>query len=284
MDEESGKVSISTKGLDFVGVTLTGPDDSVFEDALRKLLGRFAESALTLKPHIAILSNNSPNVIVAYAIVWTLTTTTGHISHIALQYKFPDAVVPNAASLGIKRGKELLPGEGTVSTPSGTLGPFVGFGSDDAGQTEWWNTQIRNKVSSQQSRMANTTHVTASVDAVIFADGTVAGADTSNLTGHFLAYLKAKQAQYRMVRDSLKSGMSMGEVFSKVEKMARRSLVPKYSRFRRERYSSNLEMYPVIAAQEVRGWRRFHGDNAVERMCSGAIRAEPFVIRKSAQS
>ncbi len=111
------------------------------------------------------------------------------------------------------------------------------------------------------------------IDAVIFDDGEIVGRDTSDLKGHFLTYLQAKQDLYRKVFGQLDAGQSVGAVFGALE----RKEPPTVAQMQ-EIHRNHYLMYATDAVADLRDARVRFGDEAIRDVLKAAIRTTPFEI------
>lgn len=113
-----------------------------------------------------------------------------------------------------------------------------------------------------------------SLDVAIFADGLVVGPDTQGLTKRFAIYVNEKQQWIRQVVSDLDAGRSIDEAFQTINEL----------KAQRPPTGPNRDwsaFYRRETAAEIFSLRKRIGDAAVPTVFRKAIRAEPFVIRRS---
>jgi hypothetical protein len=109
------------------------------------------------------------------------------------------------------------------------------------------------------------------IDAAILNDGTLLGADRSDLAADFTAYFRAKQDLYRELMNLLDGGSSFEEAFRPIKSILSQ---------RPEPYRRNpSRFYPRLAAQDAQLWRERYGEASVNLM-KQSMQREPFIVRR----
>jgi hypothetical protein len=260
-------------GLDADGVKLISPADPQFDELARALMSeRIAHVGLQLKPMLVIVSNESPQTIVSLSIVWRIIHEGGRTTRMWCHTSFPEIV---CGDLLVGHHPEAIPPGQPHLEASGLV--IHGYGSGG----EYYDQFLTQFVDEKNARLAGAVELHIDLNAVIFADGTLAGADDgSKLVDLFSTYVRAKQEWYRGILEALDTGRSIEEAFSGI-----RTFMDEQSRDRR---AGTMTSYPrdphaiwkQQAAAEAAGWRRKFKDEEIPQLLRGAIRLEPFVIRR----
>lgn len=265
-------LSIRVTGLDADGITLISPTRPEFDDVARPLLGeRIADLGLQLKPMLVIVSNDSPQAVVSFSLVWHVTHHDGRTSWFWGHASFPEAICGDAA---ISHGSSgLLPGQRRIEA-NGVV--IHGWGYLD----EYFDQFLGQFVDQKDALLSKAVDLHIDLNAAILADGTLLGGDDqSTLTDLFSTYVQAKQDWYRGIIEALDAGRSVAESFAPVE----RFLADARDRIRvRERlaHESHAELWRHQAAAEARSWRRRFVDEDIPHLLKQSIRLEPFTIRR----
>jgi hypothetical protein len=135
-------------------------------------------------------------------------------------------------------------------------------------------------VDEKAALLAGAVDLHIALNAVIFADGTLVGADDqSKLSDLFSAYVRAKQEWYRGIIEALDAGQSVADAFGPVERfqadLANRMRAGKF-----ESRQGPADVWTVQAAGEAMRWRRRYPDEAIPDLLKRSIRLEPFIIRR----
>jgi len=101
-------LAISIKAFEDAGITLIPPTVADFDALAAPLIGRVAPIGLKLKPMLAIVSNDSADVVVSYSKTWTVRYAGGRTNTIPSHTNFPD-VVCGDTSIGPERDRHALP-------------------------------------------------------------------------------------------------------------------------------------------------------------------------------
>lgn len=257
---------IQIKGADTEGVILISPESPDFDARVRSLLPKGAPVAFELKPCLAIVSNESARLVVAWSVTFWFTFSSGESSRHSTQFKYPDAVAgiaehprdhDAAVDAGVDlrarlRSREIRPGEQRIVGPGFELWP-------DEDVVTW-----RDFYLGMTEDCANPKDLTAlqiELDAIIFDDGLLVGPDHSGLAEHFAEYLAAKQDVYRRLVQKFDAGGVQDDVFASLrDTIARRSENPIASE----------------AAAEAIGMRH----SIMRDVFQQVLRREPFTIRR----
>ena len=126
--------------------------------------------------------------------------------------------------------------------------------------------------------LANAVELRIAVNAVIFADGLLIGADDhSILSDLFSTYVQANQDWYRGIIEALDAGQSVAESFAPVERLLT-DVTKRMHAGNQLADEKPADMWIYQAAAEARRWRRRYPD------FKQAIRLGPFTISRSARS
>jgi hypothetical protein len=266
-------LSIRVDGLDAHGIELLSPTRPEFDEFARPLLGeRIANVALKLKPMLVIVSNGNAGTVVSLSLVWRVThrhgRTTEHWGHTS----FPDVicgdVILSPHPAGLETGRRRIEANGLV---------IHGWGYGD----EYFDQFLGQFIEQKDTLLRNAVDLHIALNAVIFADGTLIGADDrATLAELFSTYVRAKQTWYRRIMEALDAGRSVAESFEPVE----RFLADVTDRMRAGRRFSDerpVDMWMHQAAAEARRWRRRYPDEDIPRLLKQSIRLDPFTIRRS---
>jgi hypothetical protein len=260
-------------GLDADGVKLISPANPQFDELARPLMSeRIAHVGLQLNPMLVIVSNESSQTIVSLSLVWRIAHEGGRTTRVWCHTSFPKTVCGDLLighhCEAIHPGQRHLEASGLVIHGYGSSGEY-----DDQFLTQF--------VDEKNARLAGAVELHIDLNAVIFADGTLVGADDgSKLADLFSTYVRAKQEWYRGVIEALDAGRSIEEAFSAI-----RAFLDDQSR---ERHAGKMTshardphaIWKRQAAGEAAGWRRKFKDEEIPELLRAAIRLEPFVIRR----
>jgi hypothetical protein len=258
------RCQIQVKGLDADGVMLISPTDPVFDSRLFSLLPEGAPVAFELKPCIAIVSNESSRIVVAYSVTFWFTFRSGESHRQSIQFKYPDAVAntatdqpdygaaidPGMALRARLRGREIRPGEQRV----------VGVGFE-----LWPDADVvthRDSYLALSGNAKDLTELKIELDAIVFADGLLLGPDHFGLSEQFAEYVAVKQDVYRRMVERIdgSSGVS-DDIFASLRETA-------------SRHSGNT--IEREAAAEALGLQH----NIMRDVFQQALRREPFIIHR----
>jgi hypothetical protein len=226
---------------------------------------------LSLKPMLVIVRNQSARTIVSFSIVWRIAYPRGRTHVFWCHTSFPDVVCADVSdddgSRGLEPGQQRVEARGLV---------ILQYGHGNA----YFDQFLGQFVTEKDTMLRNAVDLDIDLNAVIFADGTLAGPDDeSTLVNEFSAYVRAKQEWYRGVRDALDRGQTVAESFNAVESFSAgvRAAMRERKRFGPDNHS---EFWKIQAAGEAIRWRRRIGDESVPRLLREAIRLTPFVISR----
>ena len=169
--------------------------------------------------------------------------------------------------VGLETGQRRIEANGLV---------IHGWGNGD----EYYDQFLGQFVDQKDTLLAHAVDLQIELNAVIFADGTLIGADDqSALTDLFSTYVQAKQDWYRGIIEALDTGQSVAESFSPVE----RFLADATNRMRAGNQfmgEKPADLWTHQAAADARRWRRRYGDGDIPPLLKQAIRLDPFTIRR----
>ena len=264
-------LSIRVNGLDAYGVELLSPTRPEFDEVARPLLGeRIADVGLKLKPMLVIVSNENVRTVVSLSLVWSVAHRDGRTTQFWSHTSFPDVICGDIALShhpgGLETGQRRIEANGLV---------IHGWGYGD----EYDDQFLGQFVDQKDTLLANAVDLHIELNAVIFVDGTLVGADDqSALTDLFSTYVQAKQDWYRGIIEALDAGQSVAESFAPVE----RFLADATNRIRAGNPflgEKPTDMWIHQAAADARRWRRY-ADEDIPPLLKQAIRLDPFTIRR----
>jgi hypothetical protein len=265
-------LSIRVSGLDAYGVELLSPTRPEFDEFARPLLGeRIADVGLRLKPMLVIVSNENVRTVVSLSLVWRVTHRDGRTTRFWSHTSFPDVicgdVVLSHHPAGLATGQRRIEAIGLV---------IHGWGHGD----EYYDQFLGQFVDQRDTLLRNAVDLHIDLNAVIFADGTLIGADDqSTLTDLFSTYVQAKQRWYRSIIEALDAGQSVAESFAPVERYS----ADKANRMRainQFRDGKPVDLWTGQAAADAIRWRRHYSDGDIPPLLKQAIRLDPFTIRR----
>ena len=129
--------------------------------------------------------------------------------------------------------------------------------------------------------LANAVDLHIELNAVIFADGLLIGADDhAILSDLFSTYVQAKQDWYRGIIEALDAGQSVVESFAPVERFLA-DVTQRMHAGNQPVDEKPADMWLHQAAAEARRWRRRYADEEIPPLLKRAIRLDPFTIRRS---
>jgi hypothetical protein len=265
-------LSIRVSGLDTYGVELLSPTRPEFDEFARPLLGeRIANVGLRLKPMLVIVSNENVRTVVSLSLVWGITHQDGRTSRFWQHTSFPEVicgdVVLSHHPAGLETGQRRIEANGLV---------IHGWGYLD----EYYDQFLGQFVDQKDTLLADAVDLQIELDAVIFADGTLIGADDqSALTHLFSTYVQAKQAWYRGIIEAFDAGQSVAESFAPVERFLADATNRMHAgnQFVDEKPG---DLWTHQAAADAKRWRRRYADGDIPPLLKQAIRLDPFTIRR----
>jgi hypothetical protein len=234
------------------GVALLPATDPTFDARAQGILGDYAEALSDLKPYLAIVSNRNPRTVVAYTVMWTAALRNGSSEIIYTQFKFPDAVAGTSNGLAILQDREIKPGDerlvgmGFEVWPPEHAASYLGHGLQTL------------------ARLGAMTHLQIALDAVIFDDGTLLGANQSRLAEHFIEFVHAKQTIYRNIVVGLENGDAIEKLFASLRQLQAARPQPSDPGYQREAACDVLDFHNHVMLEVFRR----------------TLRREPFAIRR----
>jgi hypothetical protein len=262
-------LSVRVTGLDAHGVELFSPTRPEFDEFARPLLGeRIANVGLRLKPMLVIVSNENVRTIVSLSLIWRVIHRDGTTGRYWSHTSFPDVICGDVDHdpAGLKTGQRRIEAYGLV---------IHGWSQWD----EYFDQFLGQFVEQKEALLADAVDLHIELNAVIFADGTLIGADDeSALRDLFSAYVQAKQDWYRGIIEALDAGQSVADSFAPVE----RFLADSTNRLRAGHFMEEKpgDLWTHQAAAEARSWHRRHADEDIPPLLKQAIRLDPFMIRR----
>jgi hypothetical protein len=142
---------------------------------------------------------------------------------------------------------------------------------DSSWEHQYYLDQLRSFPAETKHEYSEVDKIEITLDAVIFSDGLLIGPNQSALDQDFMTYFESKQNLFRQIASDLDSGKSVDQAFAPVTTLAANHVSPR----------DRPAFYKMLAAQEVNHLRRRIGDTEVSDTVRGAIRKEPFVIRRN---
>ena len=263
-------LSIAVKAFDEHGIRLMPPTHPDFDELARPLIGRVADIGLQLKPMLAIVSNESAHTVVSYSKIWTARYPDGRSSVIRAHTSFPETVCGDV--LIASDPGALTPGARRIETASLVIQGYA--------QSEPYYDQFLDQFIVEKDRMlARAEELRIELDAVIFADGRLIGADQDGwLANLFADCIAQKQTWYRQVLTQLDAGASVDEAYAPI----RAFQDERRARMRDRQLSAreDLQLWKTQAAADAQRWRRKFTDDELPSLLRSSIRLEPFVMRR----
>jgi hypothetical protein len=262
-------LSVRVTGLDAHGVELFSPTRPEFDEFARPLLGeRIANVGLRLKPMLVIVSNENVRTIVSLSLIWRVIHRDGTTGRYWSHTSFPDVICGDVehGPAGLKTGQRRIEAYGLV---------IHGWSQWD----EYFDQFLGQFVEQKEALLADAVDLHIELNAVIFADGTLIGADDeSALRDLFSAYVRAKQDWYRGIIEALNAGQSVADSFAPVD----RFLADRTNRLRAGHFIEEKpgDLWTHQAAAEAKSWYRRHADKDIPPLLKQAIRLDPFIIRR----
>jgi hypothetical protein len=266
-------LALRVDGLDAYGVRLISPVSPEFDTLARPLMGeRIAHIGLQLRPMLAIVQNDSPHTIVSLSVVWDVKHASGMTTGFWGHTSFPEQICGDTL---VSHDAHAIPSGSCHLEANGLV--LHGYGHGDP----YFDQFLPQFVDQKTTLLKHAVELHIALNAVIFADGTLAGADDeSQLADLFSACLRAKQEWYRGIITALDAGESIEQAFRPV----REFLDEQKARIRSGDVASDVfDRYGHLrhqSAAEAARWRRRFKDEEVAALLTSAIRLEPFVIRR----
>jgi hypothetical protein len=160
-------LSVRVSGLDAYGVELFSPTRPEFDEFARPLLGeRIANVGLRLKPMLAIVSNENVRTIVSLSLIWHVIHRDGTTGRYWSHTSFPDVICGDVSHdpAGLQTGQRRIEAYGLV---------IHGWSQWD----EYFDQFLGQFVEQKDALLADAVDLHIELNAVIFADGTLIGAD-----------------------------------------------------------------------------------------------------------
>jgi len=266
---EANTPTVVVTGLDSDGLEAISPESPGFDARVGKQFSvPTANAVLSLKPLLVIFSNHTQRTVVAFAFVWKITYPNKRTNTTTAEYKYPDAIAgsQDIANVPLEKRDDLpLPGgQQKLVAPEIELGP--------SWEEPFYRDQLLSFGADQKRDLADAETIEITLDAAIFSDGQLVGPDHSNLEQSFMAEFESEQKFFRQIVADLDAGHSIEEAFAPVTALAQQH--PPSPR------GDLKAFYETITAQEIVSLRKRVGDASVRALFGGAIRKEPFAIRR----
>ena len=220
---------------------------------------------------LVIVSNENVRTVVSLSLVWRVTHRDGRTSTFWGHTSFPEVICGDVLvshhPAGLETGQLRIEANGLV---------IHGWGYSD----EYYDQFLDQFVDQKDSLLANAVDLHIDLNAVIFADGTLIGADDkSTLSDLFATYVHAKQQWYRGIIDALDAGQSVAESFAPVERFLADATnrIRAGNKFPPEKAD---DLWIRQAAADATRWRRRYTDDDIPPLLRQAIRLDPFTIRR----
>jgi len=255
-------------GLDDAGVRLIPSWAPDFDQRVRSFVRHGADLALRCKPDLAILVNESPHAIVAYADLFL-----GLDGRHTVLHRYPEAAAGDGRTQVFPRKQGVRPGEQRLVNRT--------FELDPEAEDNSWLENICGPGAGSQMLPARTIRL----DAVIFEDGTLVGPNESRIDEHFAAHVGAQQDGFRLIVERVIAGDTLEDAL----KVLRAWQPDMDSRRgpggpREGDQESYRTFYRYLVAGEINWWRSFYRNDPQQTyaLFKNAIRAEPFRIHRAA--
>jgi len=255
------KIPVAVDSSPLPGVEIIVPGDPRFDQEARQIVGAKLDLVKTLSPFLMLIKNNSQHTIVAYSPEWDLKRGAEEMPFVALR-TFPMAI--SGSECDVPHDRPIRPGEERLEG----MNSEVGIHPDDASTDAKY----------QAEDLAGVAAVKAHLDAVIFDDGTLVGPDRNNLSGKFVPYVEDHQSLYRSILASLRAGEPSEKLYDSLEAKRRQEFVESTKRNSLPRRGPDLMMEKLLAAQDVLGAWRDHGNSDSLAYFSRCLRTPPFAV------
>jgi hypothetical protein len=269
--ESNANPAVIVNGLNAAGVELISPENPNFDSAVMSLLPtRTATVALDLKPFVVIVSNQSAGEIVAYTLVWKVTSKDKRTHTTIVQFKYPDAIagIADSGAVALEKregqGLQILSHQKRVVAKEFEVGP--------SWEEQFYLDQLRSFAKDQKQEVAAAEQIEIDLDAAIFSDGLLVGPNRTDFDKEFMTYFEAKQNLFRQIVKDVESGRDLNEAFAPLKVLATNHLV---------HWQDKTAFYGRLAAQEINAFRKRIGDSTVRETFKQAIRKEPFLVHRS---
>lgn len=231
----SALLAVSAAGLQTVRATtakrqliVTSPGSPDFQQKLATLYPALVGDKTfgLLSPASLLIENQSSRSIRALSITWVIETKTGQhqvTNSYAFTPKFGKSGSPKSAVTG---DRTRFTGSVKLLKRNGVrlFSPFFSWspGYVTAEKPANWSKVLSRKsaYSFLQAELTNATKVTATLEAVIFADHTIVGQDTHRLAAQFAIRRNAQSDAGKYVQSLLSSGLSTSRIAAELVKQA----------------------------------------------------------------
>lgn len=227
-------VRINVKDLRSHGVRLISPTDPSYEDEIAKL--GLDEATDAAKPFSVVLKNDSRRDIIGVRIRWDSIEpdgrTTTHLQSysdtgtlLGLSPMDPRDEVPGGVRLKPNKSRfiSLIESTGTAQRAGiGATASYVGSEEDAAKMQQLGQDRDRQQaLAILATELSRSQSVTATLDAIIFDDGTVVGPDSFNYLEQLQAVVRAKRDLLEDVLAGARRNEPFANIFGRVESIAK---------------------------------------------------------------
>jgi hypothetical protein len=248
------------------GVRLISPGDQEFETYLGAAFADNAALVSALRPYLVMVSNESDRTVLAYTVLFTINFEDGEPEQHPCFFRFPDAVWPIS---GLPRDRELLPSERRVIAWQFEIDPSLR-------DLDYFLRQHANI--QRQSLPDEVKSVDIALDAVIFDNGLMVGADTSGNSrsttytgladGLFLC-LEAKRELYKELFESSKPADKVRSIMDKL-----------YGPNADYAFDIRMPIWRRLAVEEAQRLLSKLGAEAFSLTIQTVLEQPPFAIRR----
>jgi hypothetical protein len=191
-----------------IGFTIVLPSEESFEQELHKLGFDQNLDIQTLKPFSIVLKNSSNRSIVAFAIRWTISDASGHVTTHDQSYVDPGGLLD-----GVRKRREGGNIEHQIRHNSSR---FLTLGGMARSPDE-----LRGLAESRSSGAGQFSVVSATIDAAIFDNGEVIGPDKLGMVGRFKARVDAEQDLMTEIHSRLGLGETLRNILIDADKQTK---------------------------------------------------------------
>jgi hypothetical protein len=253
---------VTVSGLDRHGVSLVSPIDPGFDEMARPLIGSRADHVFKMKPMLVVVGNDSPRTIVAMSLTWRVSKRVGGLLQ-RTNSVFPHVVCGDQAISRMRPG--VRPGEAHVIAAGCVVENLDAL----EGESDSW---IEHFVGERDRALEGATTVAIELDAAIFDDGGLVGANQDGwLSDLFATYVAAKQDWYRTILAGLDKGQSLDEAYAPLRTFSAESIRQMHARRPMDARERRRSMWRTQAAGEASSWLRRFPSSEVPTCCAAFV-------------
>jgi hypothetical protein len=251
------------------GLNLLGPREPSFATAVPLVAHELADSVLRCRPYASIVSNGSVMPVVAYGVLFETKLANGLANNFYIQMRFPEAVLFEFG----QANDALMPGAQSVITPMFDLDVKNSQGRDAE--------EIDDLCRGLRSKAKGAVSLKISIDAAIFSDGSIVGADAHQVGLHFAKHYEAMHAIYDAIFRRMDTGQSFAEALD-IETRQVTGGAGRPQALPDPRVAANLlSLYTTAAKGEIAGrWYARKHEPDLGNVLRRTIRRSPFTLHR----